>query len=98
MAATITREYHDGDTVYAEHSQDEPAIHDLENAGDTRSGSSPSSSSTEPSRPLIRVMRRSSEPGSGTYYSGGVVFSSPAFPDRDRRGAARDADKTPGTG
>jgi quercetin dioxygenase-like cupin family protein len=31
----VTREYHDGDTVYSEHSPDEPAIHDLENAGGT---------------------------------------------------------------
>ncbi len=35
----ITREYHDGDTVYSEHSPGEPAIHDLENAVTARSGS-----------------------------------------------------------
>jgi oxalate decarboxylase/phosphoglucose isomerase-like protein (cupin superfamily) len=31
----ITGEYHDGDTVYAEHSPGDPAIHDLENTGGT---------------------------------------------------------------
>jgi quercetin dioxygenase-like cupin family protein len=30
----ITREYHLGDTNYSEHTQDEPMIHDFENAGD----------------------------------------------------------------
>ncbi len=33
--AMITREYHDGDTQYSEHSPAEPVIHDFENAGDT---------------------------------------------------------------
>jgi quercetin dioxygenase-like cupin family protein len=30
----VTREYHVGDTNYSEHTQDEPMIHDFENAGD----------------------------------------------------------------
>jgi hypothetical protein len=30
----VTREYHIGDTSYSEHTQDEPMIHDFENAGD----------------------------------------------------------------
>jgi len=33
--AMITREYHDGDTEYSEHSPAEPMIHDFENVGDT---------------------------------------------------------------
>jgi hypothetical protein len=31
----ITREYHVGDTSYSEHTQDQPMIHDFENAGHT---------------------------------------------------------------
>ena len=30
----ITREYHVGDTSYSEHSEEEPMVHDFENAGD----------------------------------------------------------------
>ena len=33
--AMITREYHDGDTHYSDHSPAEPMIHDFENTGDT---------------------------------------------------------------